>query len=386
MRAYYAVMETKMPKMDPIEILEKINRGELTLLTIDTEVIVKDGTLIEHDRLDMLSQFPSSKNTFVLSEIVVRETISRIKKIVDGADNGIKEKIRNIGNARDVDTIELDEIANKITSKETSQERANKVFKDFKEKTSAQILEANDHITIDDLLSNYFDRVPPFHVEKWKKEFPDAIALHILNSYADQIKKYMIVVSGDNAWESYCDSSNWLVHVKDLGKALEYFDQRSNVIAATRFALFLKNDYTGNAFDDLDEETSSYIENMNINIVANSYVYYEYNDIEFNLRGNLDMGFDSTYFVNYDDQKKRYTFEAKVAVVLELSANFTFKNSKEEETPALGPYRIERNFVKDGLIRIYASEGIHGSFNIDGVEFADMDSTFDFGFVHPETS
>ena len=386
MRAYYAVMETKMPKMDPIEILEKINRGKLTLLTIDTEVIVKDGTLIGPSRLDMLSQFSSSKNTFVLSEIVVRETIYRIKKIVDGADNGIKEKIKNIGTVRDVDTKELEEVANKITSKETSQEHADKVFEDFREKTSAQILEASDHITIDDLLSNYFGNIPPFDVEKQRKEFPDAIALHILNSYADQIKKYMIAVSGDNAWESYCASSNWLVHVKDLGRALEYFDQRSNVIAATRFASFLKNDYTGNAFDDLDEEISSYIEDMNIVIVANSYVYYEYNDIEFNLRGHLDMGSEAIYFVNYDCQNKRYTFEEKIKVVLELSANFTFKNSKEEETPALGPYRIERDFVKDGLIRIYASEDIHGSFNIDGVVFADMDSTFDFGFVHPETS
>lgn len=385
MRAYYAVMETKMPKMDPIEILEKINRGKLTLLTIDTEVIVKDGTLIGPSRLDMLSQFSSSKNTFVLSEIVVRETIYRIKKIVDGADNGIKEKIKNIGNVRGVDTKELEEVANKITSKETSQERADKVFENFREKTSAQILEASDHITIDDLLSNYFGNIPPFDVEKQRKEFPDAIALHILNSYADQIKKYMIAVSGDNAWESYCASSNWLVHVKDLGKALEYFDQRSNVIISTKFASFLQNGDTNNAFEDLDEKASSYIEKMGINIVAKSYVYYEYDDIEFNLRGNLDMGSDSVYFVNYDEQEKRYTFEAKTGVVLELSANFIFKNSKADEGPKLGPYRVERNFVKDGLIRIYASEDIHESFSISGVEFVDMDSTFDFGFVHPET-
>lgn len=375
-----------MPKMDPIEILEKINRGKLTLLTIDTEVIVKDGTLIGPSRLDMLSQFSSSKNTFVLSEIVVRETIYRIKKIVDGADNGIKEKIKNIGNVRDVDTKELEEVASKITSKETSQEHADKVFEDFREKTSAQIIEASDHITIDDLLSNYFGNIPPFDVEKQRKEFPDAIALHVLNSYADQIKRYMIAVSGDNAWESYCASSDWLVHVKDLGKALEYFDQRSNVIISTRFASFLQNEDTNYAFEDLDEKASSYIDKMDINIIAKSYVYYEYNDIEFDLRGNLDMGSDSIYFVNYDEQEKRYTFEAKTGVVLELSANFIFKNSKEDEGPKLGPYRIERNFVKEGLIRIYAFEDMHESFNIDGVEFVDMDSTFDFGFVHPEAS
>ena len=386
MRTCYAVMETKMPKMDPIEILEKINRGKLTLLTIDTEVIVKDGTLIGPSRLDMLSQFSSSKNTFVLSEIVVRETIYRIKKIVDGADNGIKEKIKNIGNVRDVDTKELEEVASKITSKETSQEHADKVFEDFREKTSAQIIEASDHITIDDLLSNYFGNIPPFDVEKQRKEFPDAIALHVLNSYADQIKRYMIAVSGDNAWESYCASSDWLVHVKDLGKALEYFDQRSNVIISTRFASFLQNEDTNYAFEDLDEKASSYIDKMDINIIAKSYVYYEYNDIEFDLRGNLDMGSDSIYFVNYDEQEKRYTFEAKTGVVLELSANFIFKNSKEDEGPKLGPYRIERNFVKEGLIRIYAFEDMHESFNIDGVEFVDMDSTFDFGFVHPEAS
>ena len=375
-----------MPQMNPTDILKKVNRGELTLLTIDTEAIVKDGTLVGPSRLDMLSQFSSSKNTFVLSEVVVKETISRIKKIVDGADNGIKEKIKNIGNVRDVDTKELEEVASKITSKETSQERANRVFEDFREKTSAQILKASDHITIDDLLSNYFDKAPPFHVEKWKKEFPDAIALHILNSYADAVKKYMIAVSRDNAWKSYCDSSDWLVHVEDLVKAIEYFDQRPTIAAATRFMSFLQNVYTGEAFDDLDEKISSHIETMNINLVAESYVYYEYEDIEFNLRGNLDMGFDSTYFVNYDDQKKRYTFEAKIGVVLELSANFTFKNSRGSEGPKLGPYRIERNFVKDGLIRIYAFEDIHGSFNIDGVEFVNMDSTFDFGFVHPEAS
>ena len=375
-----------MPKMDPSQILEKINRGELTLLTVDTEVFVKDGTLIGPSRLDMLSQFSSSKNTFVLSEIVVKETISHIKKIVDGADSGINEKIKNIGNIRNVDTKELKKAASKITSKETSLERANMVFKDFKEKTSAQIIKASDHITLDDLLSNYFDKVPPFDVEKWKKEFPDAIALYTLDSYADQTKKYMISVSGDNAWKSYCASSNWLVHVEDLEKALEYFDQRSNIATSTRFVSFLQHVYTGDAFEDLDEKISSYIEIMDINIIAKSYVCYEYDDIEFNLRGNLDMGFDSTYFISYDDQKKQYTFEAKIGVVLELSANFIFKNNKEDESPKIGPYRIERNFVKDGLIRIYASECEHGTFNIDDTEFVTMDSTFDFGFVHPAAS
>lgn len=386
MQAYRVALETEMPPMDSIEILEKISRGELNLLTIDTEAIVKNGTLIGPSHLDMLSQFSSSKTTFVLSEVVVKETISRIKKIVDGADNGIKEKIKNIKNVRDVDVRELEEAANEITSIETSLERANRVFNDFKEKTSAQILKASDHITIDDLLSNYFNKVPPFNVEKWKKEFPDAIALHILNSYANQTKKYMIVVSVDNAWKSYCDSSKWLIHMKDLRKALEYFDQHSNVIVETRFASFLQNEYTGKAFEDLEKKTSSYIEKMDMRIIAKSYVHCEHDDIEFDIRGILDKGFDSINFVNYDDKIKRYTFEAKTGVVLELSANFIFKNNKEDESPKIGPYRIERNFVKDGLIRIYASECEHGTFSIDDTEFVTMDNTFDFGFVHPTAS
>ena len=68
-------------------------------------------------------------------------------------------------------------------------------FHQFAEVTSLEIVEANNHVMVGDLIQKHFKAKPPFsETGKKKNEFPDAIALMSLETWANKNQTNIIVV------------------------------------------------------------------------------------------------------------------------------------------------------------------------------------------------
>jgi PIN domain len=77
---------------------------------------------------------------------------------------------------------------------------------------------------ISDLIQKYFQAKPPFsETGKKKNEFPDAIALMSLETWANKNQTKIIVVTSDNDWKNFCKSSERLLAIDDFAGALGLF-------------------------------------------------------------------------------------------------------------------------------------------------------------------
>jgi len=101
-------------------------------------------------------------------------------------------------------------------------------------------LHASDHVTLDQVMLRYFGAQAPFATSGPKKhEFPDAVALLTLESWAEKQACKVLVVSNDPDWVRYCSKSPRLVVIRDLADALSGFQDQTANYAARRLAELL---------------------------------------------------------------------------------------------------------------------------------------------------
>lgn len=79
-------------------------------------------------------------------------------------------------------------------------------------------------IDAEDLVRRYLQRQPPFSSAK-KDEFPDAIAIMILERLASSCGAPVHVVSGDGDWKAACDRSGVLAYFRKLGELLAVLER-----------------------------------------------------------------------------------------------------------------------------------------------------------------
>lgn len=103
------------------------------------------------------------------------------------------------------------------------------------------IVEAGDHVQVEDLIELYVAGGAPFNVQgKKKSEFPDAIALLALDDWAETHGARVLSVSADDDWKRFGESSSVVHVIDDLAVALAAF-QTPNAASVCR-ALFMSVD------------------------------------------------------------------------------------------------------------------------------------------------
>ena len=96
----------------------------------------------------------------------------------------------------------------------------NRNFEDFLTQTNSNVI-ATDASKLDTILGLYFTEKAPFGSGKKKCEFPDAFVLLSLENWCDAKTEKMYVLSSDSDIESYCESSEHLIHLRKLSEFLE---------------------------------------------------------------------------------------------------------------------------------------------------------------------
>jgi PIN domain len=164
-------------------------KKETKYVCLDTSFIESQNFLEGHKFRELGNLNRLGEIKVLISEIVYKEVVIRFKKNIGQANeiiNSLKTKLGKDGKA-------IKNLSNSETYFKIPTIDAKKAVDEFKEKFDdfisyhqIEIIESKQ-LNIYDILDDYFLEKPPFHNEKKKHEFPDAIIIKTYETYLDSI-------------------------------------------------------------------------------------------------------------------------------------------------------------------------------------------------------
>jgi PIN domain len=347
--------------------------------------------------LKKLEQFQDSSTRLILSEIVKEETLSHLMGKARDAQKEIEKSLKQAKEHWRVEDQDLEKIKAIVFGGREAQEVVFERFNQFAELTSLEIVEAQNHVMVGDLIQKYFKARPPFsETGKKKNEFPDAIALMSLETWANNNQTKIIVVTSDNDWKSFCKGSERLIAIDDFAGALGLF-QRQN---ADDICKYLSEKYEKGELENVKEAISNSLEHQLSDLeiypeVSSSYMYEQdstevtLNGFEFELFEPPNLIFRP---VNFDDDSLVVESKLSIDVNIECSFSFSMYDSidKDEVPFGSGSANIQTNLDVDILISFVGSfvgslDEIGAEIEVDDVEIEvkKLDEV-DFGEIEPD--
>lgn len=192
-------------------------------LTVDANIFIGNGLNLERGILKQLEQFAGGPVKLVISEVIFREIQNHLLVRVSESRAKLLSALKSTKTHFGLPTELVEHCVSQLLGPRTDQEVVNERLNDFIERTGAQIISPSN-IDIQDLVRLYFEVEPPFEVGRDKKsEFPDAIALLSLQSWAQETGIRVLAVSEDKGWTNFAERSAALDSIQDLAKALAHF-------------------------------------------------------------------------------------------------------------------------------------------------------------------
>lgn len=272
--------------MDLDQLKNIVRAGQFRAITLDTSIFDAQALRLESGLLKQLEQFRDSSTKLILSEVVKEEVLSHLIEKARDAQKEIEKSLKQAKEHLRVEAHKIEVIKKTIFGEQKAQEIAFERFGQFVEATSLEIVEAQDYVIIGDLIQKYFQAKPPFsETGKKKNEFPDAIALMSLETWANKNQTKIIVVTSDNDWKNFCKSSENLLAIEDFAEALVLFQLKDS----DDICRYLSERYQKGELKDVKEAISNALEStisdLDIYPEANSAYIYEHESTEITLNG-----------------------------------------------------------------------------------------------------
>lgn len=200
-------------------------------LTLDTSIFNEKGLNLESGILKTLDQFKEMPTSLILSEIIAREVHAHLKKKSKDARASLTKVIQESLVSLSVTEANAEIAMKALIPGNDDHEVAKNRLDKFIKNTGTKIIPASDRVQLDEVIQRYFNAEPPFEDNgKKKNEFPDAIALLSLESWAKENDTKILAVSKDNDWKRFADTSDVIDVVEDLAEAISVFQLHSAAV------------------------------------------------------------------------------------------------------------------------------------------------------------
>lgn len=358
-------------------------------VTIDTNVVSINGYNLEGGLLARLYQFNGGTASFILSEIVVRE-INR--HLIDQAKETRAKLDQVVAKSNFHGLLDATQVASmrEISAKSLEPRLAARNRIDgFIRNTDASIVKCEE-TNIRDLVRLYFDAKPPFELSgKKKSEFPDAIALLSLETWARANNKKILAISNDNGWKDYAGSSDWIDVESDIAKALQLLQKHAE--EALKIVTELINSAAKGGRPDIIEAITDYLADE-----ISSSSYYAEADAVYRVGADLVEGefisfefqaeSDSQYGLNIvETGDETIVAKVKIDVVADFKADFSFYyyDSVDKEDIWMGNSGAHTREIFELSVLLTLSGDFKNLENVrlTEVEAVDMIDTVDFGHI-----
>lgn len=250
--------------------------------TIDTNTIIHGGMDFKTGLLGQLEQFKDGPVKFVISEIVVRETLKHLQAHTRKTRDAVLSSLNKAAGAGLIN--EEAAMAAKAAMAD-SREIARCAVAAFLDGTGAEVVPAN-LATVDTLLKAYFEPTAPFEASGEKKsEFPDAIALMSLEQWARSSGRTILAASADKGWKAFADRSDHISVEGDLGGALQIVQDDTDAAAVAINGLLrrMTGGELGGLMASVSHRLSDALLDWDFEIEASSYLRYEVDTYELKL-------------------------------------------------------------------------------------------------------
>ncbi|MEH2404862.1 PIN domain-containing protein [Nostoc sp.] len=378
--------------MDLDELKNIVRSGQFRAITLDTSIFDAQGLRLESGLLKQLEQFRDSSTRLILSEVVKEEILSHLIEKARDAQKEIEKSLKQAKEHWRVEDQKIEVIKKTIFGEHKAQEIASERFSQFVEVTSLEIVEAQDYVMIGDLIQKYFQAKPPFsETGKKKNEFPDAIALMSLETWANKNRTRIIVVTSDNDWKNFCKGSERLLAIDDFAGALGLFQLQD----ADDICRYLSERYEKCELEDVKEVISNALEYrisaLDISPEADSAYIYEhesteitFNEFEFRFLESPNLIFRP---VKFDDESLVVESKLSVDVNVECSFSFSVYDSIDRDDVSMGTSSasIQTNLDVNILVSFIGDlDKVGAEVEVEDVEIEITMPDVDFGMIEPD--
>jgi hypothetical protein len=381
--------------MELDELKNLVRDGAFGAITLDTSIFENQGLKLESGLLKQLEQFRDSSTSLIISEIVKEEVLSHLTEKTKSAKREIEKSLKQARDYWQIEEHEIEKIKEQVFGRREVQEIVTERFNQFAKATYLEVVEAQNHLIVSDLIQRYFRSEPPFsETGKKKNEFPDAIALISLEAWADKNRTRVIVVTSDNDWKNFCESSDNLYISDDLAEALGLFQLQD----ADDICKYLSENYELGYLENVKEaivdtlESEIYYSDIYGSIYAESPYRYEeeiteteINEFQFKVLEPPDIIFRP---INFNDN--RLTVESKLNVDVNIECSFLFFVYDSFDKEDVGMGSSTKNIQTDLEIKVLITfvgnlNRIGGEVEVDKVEIETKSfDSIDFGFIEPD--
>ncbi|WP_162897131.1 PIN domain-containing protein [Chromobacterium rhizoryzae] len=373
---------------------------EYGAITIDTSIFEKNGLKFDSGILKSLSQFKEKPAGIILSEIVINEIYLHLEKKVFESKKSIENALKDASHYSLLDPQYSEEISAKLKELNNNKEIALDIIKKFIHDTSTKIIHAEENIRVSELIKRYFSSTPPFADSgKKKNEFPDAIALLSLESYAEKKKTKVLAISTDKDWANFAATSNYIDVKEDLAEGIALFSPNTESEALCKA---ISREIVTAEWNDIrqqiEDAISDEIVDIQITAEADSFLQYEPDNfveiefIEFNFENDQD---GKTIITPIQRHSGGLTIQAKIKIKAKVNTDFSFSmhDSMDDDDVAMGSTSAEKEIdfdsaillTIDGNIDYKTPENIEpNEIEIHSIELLRNRLTVDFGHIQPD--
>lgn len=362
-------------------------------ITIDTSIFDQKGLRLESGILKTLEQFNGKPSHLVLSEIVIREVHSHLKrKASDSREQvvkAIRESVMSLSVSEESAKIATESLVPPIDDAEVAKKR----LASFMDKTGAEIIPATGRVGLDEIIKKYFGAEAPFApVGSKKNEFPDAIALMSLESWAKDNQTKVLAVAKDGDWKRFSDESDFIDVVEDLAEAIAAFQPHSAAMEfCTHIAGTLPNGEPSDLYEMISQYVSDAVGEMDLYPDASSQFFYEPDYVEVVL-DEFEFLVDeegNALLQPVQGQNGTLIVEAKIMITATASTSFslTVRDSIDKDYVSIGSASAstELQFESEILLTFEGDFEEHQEeIELTNFELLSCPSDADFGEIEPD--
>lgn len=369
------------------QIMNEIKAGDICAISLDTSIIDAQQRSLEYGLLKRMQQFAGGSVKVVLTDVVMQETEAHLRKDAADAQASVKKALKDVGQAWQVPIATRDEVTALLYGTDSAESIVRKRLDSFIAATGAIVPKAEDHVAVGELVGCYFAHSPPFADKESKKhEFPDALALLTLESWAAQNDTHVLVVTKDSDWKIYCEGSARLVAIDDLAEALGCFQREAAIYKCRQLSQqLLAGDPFGirNAVDAAISNQSWKIEFIP---EADSQFYFDEDGVEaeFELIGFQNIGGEQI-FEPVEYGADYLVAQLMVDTSVDVTGYFSFSHwdgiDKEYMSMGAGSSKTTEDLVIEVLVTF--SGQIPDQIEIDEIEVLAKREHVSFGEIEP---
>ncbi len=362
-------------------------------ISLDTSVFCQKGLKLESGILKTLEQFHGKPSYLVLSEIIIREVHAHLRKKANDARKQVTKAIHESSINLSI-TKENIEIATKsLVPKDDDNEIAKNRIKLFLEKTGAEIVPATGRVELDEIIKKYFKSEPPFAESgKKKSEFPDAIALMSLESWAKENKIKILAVAKDGDWDKFAEQSDYIDVIEDLAEAISRFQPHTKAIDfCTSIATTLPKGEPKYLYGSISQYLADSVGEIDLYPEASSQFFYEPDYVEVILEKFefLTNQNGNALLQPVEGQGETLIVEAKIHVTVEAATTFSLlvRDSIDKDYVSIGDTTASTEIEFESEVLLTFEGGFDGDqkdIELTDFELLSYPTEADFGEIEPD--